>query len=97
MKAINDIIGKSFFIIVGTIAIGVLLWSVGYGIYQLVTTVVPHWVVAASGWWYDTTTIIAQHHWQATDGVLYGGMIVILSIRYRDSLHKVWSRLYQYV
>jgi hypothetical protein len=74
----------------GTLGIGVFVWFIGstlYVLYEAATTRLPRAYEAVADWGNDVVTTVSYHDWQLTDGVLYGGIMTILVLRY-SSLFK---------
>lgn len=72
-------------LIIGIISLSWVAWggAIVLGIlYLLVTSGIPRAYEAVVSWGNDVATTVAEHQWQFTDGVLYGGIVTILVLRY---------------
>ena len=89
---VSEKIAKVYVHVISAIGIGSLVVFVVFLIYIFITKGIPSFTAAVVEWGNDTTTALAEHHWQATDAMLYGGMAMILVIRFRNTLLNVWDK-----
>lgn len=94
-NSLSEKIGKVVFHAMAFSGIASFALFVGFIGYETIKRGVPSTLAFVTDWWYDTTTALTEHHWQFTDALLYGGLLIITAVRFRHRLSMLFDKYLQ--